>query len=60
MGKITGFMEFDRQDRSYRPVDERLTHYKEFVIPLPEKDTKVQAARAAWTVAFPTVTTAVR
>ena len=45
MGKITGFMEFDRQERGYRPVDERLTHYKEFVVPLPEKDTKIQAAR---------------
>ena len=45
MGKITGFMEFDRQERGYRPVDERLTHYKEFVVPLPEKETKIQAAR---------------
>ena len=45
MGKITGFMEFDRQERGTRPVEERVTHYKEFVVPLSEKDTKVQAAR---------------
>ncbi|MEO8651781.1 MAG: glutamate synthase subunit beta [Hyphomicrobiaceae bacterium] len=45
MGKITGFMEFDRADRGYRPVDERLKHYREFVEPLPEKDVKTQAAR---------------
>jgi len=45
MGKITGFMEFDRADRGYRPVDERLKHYKEFVVPLSEKDAKTQASR---------------
>ena len=35
MGKITGFMEFDRNDRHYRPVDERVKHWREFVEPLP-------------------------
>jgi glutamate synthase (NADPH/NADH) small chain len=45
MGKITGFMEFERADRGYRPVEERVKHYHEFVVPLPEKDAKVQAAR---------------
>ncbi|MFM9939333.1 MAG: glutamate synthase subunit beta, partial [Hyphomicrobiaceae bacterium] len=45
MGKITGFMEFERQDRGYKPAEERVKHYKEFVVPLSEKDTKVQAAR---------------
>jgi glutamate synthase (NADPH) small chain len=45
MGKITGFMEFDRADRGYRPVEERLKHFREFVEPLPEKDVKTQAAR---------------
>ena len=45
MGKITGFMEFDRRDRHYRPVDERVKHWREFVEPLSEADTKVQAAR---------------
>ena len=45
MGKITGFMEFDRHDRGYRPVDERVKHWHEFVEPLPEEEVKKQAAR---------------
>ena len=45
MGKVTGFLEFDRTDRGYKPVAERVKHYKEFVVPLSEADTKTQAAR---------------
>src|SRR5204863_432185 len=45
MGKITGFLEIDRHDRKYAPVNERVKHYKEFVVPLSEKDTRDQAAR---------------
>ena len=45
MGKITGFMEFDRRERHYRPVDERVKHWHEFVVPLSEEETKAQAAR---------------
>jgi glutamate synthase (NADPH/NADH) small chain len=45
MGKITGFMEFERHDRHYRPVEERVKHWGEFVEPLSETDTKTQAAR---------------
>jgi glutamate synthase (NADPH/NADH) small chain len=45
MGKITGFMEFDRKDRQYRPVDERVKHWNEFVEPLPPAEVKTQAAR---------------
>ncbi len=45
MGKITGFLEIDRHDRAYAPVAERLHHYREFVIPLSEKETRDQAAR---------------
>jgi glutamate synthase (NADPH/NADH) small chain len=45
MGKITGFLEIERTDRTYKPVEERLKHYKEFVVPLGETDTKKQAAR---------------
>jgi len=45
MGKVTGFLEIERKDRGYRPVDERLKHWKEFVEPLSEADTKGQAAR---------------
>ncbi len=45
MGKITGFLEIERVDRDYRPVEERLKHYNEFVIPLGEEGTRQQAAR---------------
>ncbi len=45
MGKITGFLEYQREDRDYEPVAERLRHWREFVLPLPEKDYVTQAAR---------------
>jgi glutamate synthase (NADPH/NADH) small chain len=45
MGKITGFLEFDRADRDYEPVEERIKHWREFVLPLPEAENKTQAAR---------------
>ncbi len=45
MGKVTGFLEFEREDRGYQPVEERIKHWHEFVLPLPEKDLREQAAR---------------
>jgi glutamate synthase (NADPH/NADH) small chain len=45
MGKITGFLEYEREDRDYQPVEERIRHWHEFVLPLPEKDIREQAAR---------------
>jgi glutamate synthase (NADPH/NADH) small chain len=45
VGKITGFLEFDRNDRDYAPVEERVRHWHEFVLPLPETETREQAAR---------------
>jgi glutamate synthase (NADPH/NADH) small chain len=45
MGKITGFLEIEREDRDYQPVAERITHWHEFVLPLPEKEIREQAAR---------------
>ncbi len=45
MGKETGFLELDRQDRTYADPKERLTHYKEFAIPLPEPALRAQASR---------------
>ncbi|MEA2951027.1 MAG: glutamate synthase small chain [Alphaproteobacteria bacterium] len=45
MGKVTGFLEIERADRDYAPVEERVRHWHEFVIPLPEKETRDQAAR---------------
>lgn len=45
MGKPTGFLEIERADRRYRPVEERIKHWKEFVVPLAEAEVKRQAAR---------------
>ena len=45
MGKITGFMEFERVEEGYRPVPERLKNYKEFVVGLDGAQAKVQSAR---------------
>ncbi|WP_036286781.1 glutamate synthase subunit beta [Methylosinus sp. PW1] len=45
MGKVTGFLEVDRQDRKYKPAADRIRHYDEFVIPLSEEATRNQAAR---------------
>ncbi len=45
MGKITGFLEFERHDRKYAPVDERIKNYNEFVLPLSDDALHDQAAR---------------
>ena len=45
MGKVTGFMEYERIEEGYKPVAERLKNYKEFVIGLDDAQAKVQAAR---------------
>ncbi|MEN9468019.1 MAG: hypothetical protein RL081_2020, partial [Pseudomonadota bacterium] len=45
MGKITGFMEFERIEEGYKPVPERLKHYKEFVVGLDDAQSNKQAAR---------------
>jgi glutamate synthase (NADPH/NADH) small chain len=45
MGKETGFLELDRHDRIYGDPQKRLTHYKEFIVPLPESDLRAQASR---------------
>lgn len=45
MGKITGFMEFDREIEKYAPVKERVKNYKEFTLPMKEKELKDQGAR---------------
>ena len=45
MGKITGFMEFERLEEGYKPVTERLKNYKEFVIGLDDAQANKQAAR---------------
>jgi glutamate synthase (NADPH/NADH) small chain len=45
MGKITGFLEYERTDRHYEPVEKRIKHWREFVLPLSEDETTTQAAR---------------
>jgi glutamate synthase (NADPH/NADH) small chain len=45
MGKITGFLEIEREDRDYAPVDARVKTWAEFVLPLSEKELRDQAAR---------------
>ena len=45
MGKITGFLEYKRQDESYIAPEKRVDNYKEFTIPLEEQKLKDQGAR---------------
>ena len=45
MGKITGFLDYERIEEGYKPVRERLKNYKEFVIGLNDKQAGQQAAR---------------
>ena len=45
MGKPTGFLEVERQDRRYDDAQERLRHWKEFVQPLSQPVLNGQAAR---------------
>jgi glutamate synthase (NADPH/NADH) small chain len=45
MGKITGFLEIDRQDRAYAPAADRVRHYREFVVPLEDGEVGRQASR---------------
>ncbi len=45
MGKPTGFLEIERHDRGYDPVEKRLKTWKEFVQPLPQPELQQQAAR---------------
>ena len=45
MGKPTGFLEVDRQDRKYDAPAERLKHYREFLVPHDEATLRGQASR---------------
>jgi glutamate synthase (NADPH) small chain len=45
MGKVTGFMEYERLEEGYAPVAVRLKNYKEFVIGLNAEQAKQQGAR---------------
>lgn len=45
MGKTTGFLEFDRKVEAYTPPEDRVKNYKEFTLPMKEKEIKDQGAR---------------
>ncbi|AIL33332.1 glutamate synthase subunit beta [Basilea psittacipulmonis] len=45
MGKITGFLEFERVEESCQPPKERIKHYHEFVATLTDSQAQTQAAR---------------
>jgi glutamate synthase (NADPH) small chain len=45
LGKITGFLEYEREDRDYEPVAARIHHWREFILPLPDGEYVKQAAR---------------
>ena len=59
MGKITGFLEIDRQDQKYVPAADRVRHFREFIIPLGEEGHGARR-RAAWIAASPIATPAAR
>jgi glutamate synthase (NADPH/NADH) small chain len=45
MGKPTGFMEYERHERSYVPAADRIQNYREFVLPLDDNEISIQGAR---------------
>ena len=45
MGKVTGFMEYERVEEGYEPGQKRVKNYNEVVIGLKEDEAKIQTAR---------------
>ena len=45
MGKPTGFLEHERHDRTYVAPEERVQHFKEFIVPLSNEELTSQASR---------------
>ena len=45
MGKVTGFLEIDRQVQTYQPASDRIRHNREFTIPMSDQEVQKQAAR---------------
>ena len=45
MGKVTGFLEIDRQTQKYQPASDRIRHFREFTLPMSDEEVKKQAAR---------------
>src|SRR6266446_4567155 len=45
MGKITGFLELERIKEAHEPVARRVTHFREFIMPLADPEAVKQGAR---------------
>ena len=45
MGKVTGFLEYDRVENKSIPPKTRVKNFKEFIIPYPTKVLNEQASR---------------
>ncbi|MFG1243403.1 glutamate synthase subunit beta [Xanthobacter sp. DSM 14520] len=45
MGKVTGFLEIDRREQKYQPASDRIRHFREFTLPLPDAEVANQASR---------------
>ena len=45
MGKVTGFLEYDRVEEYHEPIEARVKTYREFIIALDAEQAKVQGAR---------------
>jgi glutamate synthase (NADPH/NADH) small chain len=45
MGKVTGFLEIDRQVHKYQPASDRIRHFREFTLPMSDQEVGKQAAR---------------
>ena len=45
MGKVTGFLEFERIEEAHEPKEARKKHYREFILPLTDEEAKIQGAR---------------
>ncbi len=45
MGKVTGFLEYERLDEAHEAPEARKKHYREFIAPLTDEAAKVQGAR---------------
>ena len=45
MGKVTGFLEFERVEEAYEAKESRKKHFREFIPPLTDEQARVQGAR---------------
>ncbi len=45
MGKITGFIEFQRQKEAYLPAAERVKNYEEFIVSLNDEEAQTEGSR---------------